>query len=270
MKKVVDKPEDKYTVKDISTILTFLKDRLRNPGIKDGLSLICTYVFSLTQKGTISLNKVSRLQQNVNEQLSTQLAVSADAMKLVYSKYGGYIDGSNAHILFQHWNDIIPDIGLRLRLAVQQASYHGLTSLRIVGQAINSYQDFPWYKVSAILAAEWNAYHTAVETIGNNPYFGFNKDLGVVAANHYRTLTWVGWNVLIKGCPSSPYEAYKGITKTPQEQSRLERIINAYFRARAAYLSADEPEDESMVAKDKEKVEALVRAMQKCGNLFVL
>lgn len=212
--------------------------------------------------------KLGKMQTSINEELSVNISLSDDAMKLAYANYGDYINGDNARFLMDHWSQIISERGQRLRLAVQKASFHGLTSHRAIGRAIFSYEDFPWHKIAAILAGEWSAYHEAVSTIAGNPYYGFNKDLGKVSSANYRTLTWVAWEVLTCGSPGDAISGYKGVTRTPQEETRLERIISNYFRARNAYLSSDEPEDTAAMEIDKQKVVDLKTLMSQCGKLF--
>lgn len=109
---------------------------------------------------------------------------------------------------------------------------------------------------------------TAVHTIDNNPYYGFNRDLGAVSAANYRTLTWTAWEVANRGNPGAPFGNYKGITPHPQEQNRLEKITSRYFRERNAFLNAEE-EDPLVAARNKEKVASLKAIMARCGKLFI-
>jgi len=72
-------------------------------------------------------------------------------------------------------NNLIPDIALKLKLTLQQASNSGLILYVIVGQAFTKYHNFPWGRANALTGGELVSWNTVREIIEQNLYYGFKR-----------------------------------------------------------------------------------------------
>ncbi|VDL80213.1 unnamed protein product [Nippostrongylus brasiliensis] len=250
--KAISKAITAMTTKDIDTILDAFSPRYRACKAFNSTTLICAFLASALKRGNITPEGLSRLTAQLKSELSVPIILTASSLKSMYLKYGSFLNGSNMHLALSHWKSILPDLALRFRIMVEQSKNCGSTSLVTIGQAINSFRSFPWFKVIAILPDEWEKYLKAVEIIGNNPFFGYNRSVGSAASTNYKTLARVS-NELMIGSGSSPsLKDYGGWVKTPRNYATLEKILSEYFSKQDAVANpADATSEEAQAINEK-------------------
>ncbi|XKL61658.1 hypothetical protein PGB90_001491 [Kerria lacca] len=90
----------------------------------------------------------------------------------------------------------VEETALRLRLTIVQAAGSGLTCLILILKAMRIYANFPWWVVAALYGNEMANVETATTAVGDNPYYGFKKDLGAVKSRLYKNIAWVAKELL--------------------------------------------------------------------------
>ncbi|VDL76406.1 unnamed protein product [Nippostrongylus brasiliensis] len=114
------------------------------------------------------------------------------------------------HVAIEHWKNAIPDLALRLRIMVDQARNCGLIALVSICQALYAFISCSWFKVLLRIPDNWSRYKAAVRTVGNNPYYGYNRNLGTAASTGYKTLAWVSKELPIRSGAAPTLKDYAG------------------------------------------------------------
>lgn len=106
-----------------------------------------------------------------------------------------------------------------------------MTSYWVIWEALTLCTDFDWEGVVELIAQDFRRYSNAVIKVGNNPYYGFNSDLGLAKHTNYMSLSWVASKVLMKSDPPN-YAAlarYRGLPSAPKRHDELQALIEAYI-----------------------------------------
>lgn len=102
---------------------------------------------------------------------------------------------------------------MRLRLTIVQAAGSGLTCLILILKAMRIYANFPWWVVAALYGNEMANVETATTAVGDNPYYGFKKDLGAVKSRLYKNIAWVAKELLVRINGETTLNNYKWIPR---------------------------------------------------------
>lgn len=138
------------------------------------------------------------------------------------------------------WNRQIPVTALRLSLTVQQAAGGGMTCYFTIKEAMRTYRNFAWAGISLLLPTDWNNYYAAVRLVGNNVYYGFNKDLGAAKSTLYKNLGWVAKELLLKVGGNTAISRYAVWPARVPNMTALDQLIDAYVASRATAVGPDE------------------------------
>lgn len=92
-----------------------------------------------------------------------------------------YVDEKNA------FSNDMNELSLRMQLTLMQASGSGLTSYKTIKIAIATATTFPWGRAAQLIPVDFQNFVQAIHHVGDNDYFGFAKDLGVVRFTLYKS-----------------------------------------------------------------------------------
>lgn len=153
-----------------------------------------------------------------------------DCTDAFYRHFGNNINDTNISDIFDRWNALIGEKCLRLNLTITRASESGLTSYLVIGQAIRTYNDFDWARIAMLYPAEWQNYCAAVEAVGNNPFYGYRKNLGVVRSTKYKSIAYVAKQLLIIVGGQSSLRFYQGWATRVPDKEAVDIMITQYER----------------------------------------
>lgn len=194
-----------------------------------GVTAIVHVICAVARRGSVSDRFCDKITAALSEELNIQqLILSVPQMQLFYRHFGDRITAENVEVVMDSWTQLIPAAALRLRLTVDQAAGSGLTAMQIIGRAMNMYRDFDWQRVADILVPEMDNFNAAVQAVGDNKWYGFNKDLGVAKSTRFKNLTWVAKELLMKIGGEASLGQYAGWTRRAKNQATLDAMIAAY------------------------------------------
>lgn len=139
---------------------------------------------------------------------------------------------------------------------MQQTIGSGLTALDIIRCAMKIAPDFSWAKIALLLPQDARNVLSAFQTVGNNPYYGFKQDLGIVKSTNYKSFSYVSKELCKKfGGPTySTIEQYRGWTKNPLHKQQLDLLIEEYTP------NTENIEDPDILAEQVPFIESLFTA----------
>jgi hypothetical protein len=201
--------------------------------------LATTYV-ACAKQGQITLAFLTKIEQGIETELGYQINLNADSVQLLFQHFGKNFDEVTAPIAFSRWQKMLPDSALRLRLTFQQVGYSRLTVFRVIEEAVRLFPDFGWPLISKLLPGDVPNFVIASEMIGNNPYYGFKKNLGEAASTRYRSLGWVAKELMIRGAGRASLTGYAGWPRAIPSMERVRQIIDSYLHRRAEAAIVEE------------------------------
>lgn len=194
-----------------------------------GVGMIVHVYLAVLKRGTISEAFADKISAGLATDLQiTNLRIDVEACKVFYSIFGGLVTDVTIAEITTRWELLLPTPALRLRLTVAQASGSGLTALSVTGRAIRTYTDFDWGRIREIYGDEWANFTTAVQTVGENHWYGFRKDLSIVASTKYKNLSYVAKELLTKVNGESSLKNYGGWTRRAKYQGTVDLLIANY------------------------------------------
>ena len=121
-------------------------------------------------------------------------------------------------------------------MTLQQAAGSGLTAIATIAKAIRRHPKFYWGRLALMFPEETQKVIGALRLIANNPYYGFNSDLGVVKSSGYPDWAWATKELLIKVDGDSSLQ----MRRTFNPSSKI--IMINRTRSKAILLSGRGPE----------------------------
>lgn len=225
------------------------------------IELFTTLYIAVAKRGTVTSDFVAKIINGLSDDLQYTADIDEDVIRLVYRYYGGYITANNAHEIMDLWLNDIPEVALRVRLTLQQATNSGLTSLVTIGRAILKYNDFPWARLNALTGGEVTNYGVAVNLVNGNQYYGFNKSLGAARSTQYSSLGYVAKELLISLNGETSLKKYAGWVRAPKSAAVIRTIIDTY---KTEYIARMENEEVNIA--DNEHMEALLGTLRNANN----
>lgn len=213
-----------------------------------GLQMIVTVMVAAVKQGNATSRYINKVTQGVHDDLTVDITLDSLVISQVHKKLLLEVDETCISRLLEEWHTRLPVDALRLRLVIEQAGGTGLTVLTTIGKAIKSYPTFPWHRVEALLPNQWTAAVQAIAAVGNNPWYGYKKNLGAVSSTRYKDIGYICKELLLKIGGDSNLTAYKGWPRRPSHQDTLDRWIECY---REALVAATGLEEFALVADDR-------------------
>lgn len=189
------------------------------------MSIIVHTMLAAIKQGNVTRQFCQKIVRGIQHDLGRTIQLDATAVRLTYQHVMKWVTDDNISTILEHWYDFLPADALRLRLTVEQSAGTGLTILSLIGQAVRTYPDFDWGVVMRSYPAEWAAFTAAVATVGNNPWYGYKKNLGNVSSTKYKSVGWVAVQLLQRVGGQMSLANYKGLPNRVAFMERVEQSI---------------------------------------------
>jgi len=218
---------------------------------KDFLTGLYThFIVSFSKRGECSQRKGNSILKEINDGLGRNVAYDPELIKLMWRMMGSFIGAETAGPVLKAIEAMLGDDPetLRLRLTAQQAVRSGLTSICLIVQAVREYPYFYWIKVSQMFPAEMANVIAALDTIGNNPYYGFNTRMGNVKATGYRNITYIAKQLHMRIGGMHTLSGLAGQVTMPMYADRVERMIQEYVSRHGAAFDGESADADKQLA----------------------
>lgn len=205
------------------------------------MNLFLNVITSLSKRGNVSEDAQAKIQEGVGEDLSTRhVYVNPVTCQRFYKSFGKWINGDNARALFRHYLALVPDWSMRMTLTIQQASGAGLTVYFIIVRALKLNPDFNWARAYKLLSSEFAAFNEAAALVQNNPFYGYNQDLGNARSTFYPSLGYLCQQLCIRANGDNRLGRYAGLKTGIVMKDSLVELVDAYVDRKANVAMTDE------------------------------
>ena len=208
----------------------------------DMIGLHAALMIAIPRRGTIQPSKIKTVAAEVRTGFGVELPKQIGLYRALYASCGKIVTADNARDLFHTWNAAIPGSALRLRLTLQQAAGSELTAIATIAKAIRKHPRFYWARLAHMFPEETQKVIGALRLIADNPYYGFNSDLGIVKSSGYPNWAWATKELLIRVDGDSSLLSYTGWVSRPTYFPRLQEMIMAYQEWKVESIG-EAPED---------------------------
>lgn len=199
---------------------------------KTGTTLIVHCYVSILKRGTVSINFLNKIADGVQADLNKPVTIVEDVLPLFYRTFGQWITADNIVQITNSWKALLPAHALRLSLTVMQAAGGGLTSYITIGRALRIYSDFPWGKIRLYFPNDWTNFVAAMNEVGNNVWYGFNKDLGPAKSTMYKNLAYVAKELHVRAGGETALNRYGGWPRRIAHVDAINLMIANYVLER--------------------------------------
>lgn len=171
----------------ISIMATHMSTQTRSLMMNCYIGIFLAY----TQQGNITVRKLTRVTNDLAA-LHIVVTITPDQIRNLWNIFGPYFDDSAAKHFFPYWQAAFTGRVLRMQLIMSQVANAGLTALTLIRTALTTYPDFRWDLLAGKCPREWANFMDASRRVGDDIYYGFRKDLGVVGVRHYKAIAYAG------------------------------------------------------------------------------
>jgi len=208
--------------------IQFVADMIKNES-SASMSVLVGSVIALTKRGCITRPKLRSVTSELSKATSRELQFNLQDIKHIYEVVGRNITKENARDYFEAIQAMCGmENGMRLSLMAQQASLAGLTPIVCIRTALTNHSNFPWVRLFEMWPAQMAAVQNALIAIGNNPFYGFDANLGQVKSTLYKDVFVVAKKLLIKIDGASTLSNYEGGKSTCANSEEVEAMIERY------------------------------------------
>lgn len=190
----------------------YFAKNLRIPSRHLAIGYITNAFCALSKRGQVTDEFCNKINAAVRDELGVVVNLHSGTLNAIYKGYMQGVNENNAQDVFNRLDEMIPDIALRLKLTLMQASGSGLTLFMIIGRALRLYNDFPWSRVNTLTSGELANWTQAMRAIDGNLYYGFKRDLGVARSTLYKSLGYVAHELLMKINGEITLRCFMGLT----------------------------------------------------------
>lgn len=116
---------------------------IRTPVRQQAIDFMTHAYCALAKRGQVTEEFCSKIINAVRDELDVVITMHTSTLNALYKGYMSGINDTNTEDVFVRLDNQIPDVALRLKLTLMQASGSGLTLFIIIGRAMRLYNDFP-------------------------------------------------------------------------------------------------------------------------------
>lgn len=200
----------------------------------DPLDLIVGVTVSVAKRGTLSVEFLNKIVEGIFQDLGTNINLDIEPIQTFYKFFGSEINDATIPLIQQTWERLIPQQALRLMLTVSQLAGSGLTTYSTIGTALRLYPTFNWGVISRTFPIEWENYRIALTTVGNNVYYGFRKELGMVKSTNFKSLGYIAKELLVRGDGRITLNRYMGWARSIKFKQQIDQMILDFINHIAA------------------------------------
>lgn len=209
--------------------IRFIADMIKHETSSTMSAMVGT-VIAITKRGNITRPKLRKVLAELSKATAKELQCDIQDIRHIFEVLGSTINKENAK---NYFDSVIAMCGMtrgmRLSLMAQQAALAGLTQISCIRNALYNYPNFPWARIFEMWPAQMAAVQNALTLIANNPYYGFDSDLGNVKATLYKDVFVLAKKLLIKLGGASTLANYEGGKTTCANADEVEAMIERYI-----------------------------------------
>lgn len=227
--------EYNFSVEQAKAVLSLLLTVKAPPLEQAGMYLYTTAFVAFAKRGEVTSRKLLSIQKQIADNFGLQVELETATVRYVYEAVGRHIPEGHIGVMFRVWAEDVKDLSMRLRVTLEQAAFTGLTQYMTIRKAILEFSTFPWAKVASLLPQEMANFQQALDTVKNDEFYGFRRDLGPAAATKFQSLAWVSKELIRRrgGTEADHIEGFKGWLGTPRSHAALRKLLTDYQDAEA-------------------------------------
>lgn len=222
------------------------------------MSVILTLTAAFALRGTISNNKLVRIVADLQPVVSYAAdALNLSDISLTWATFGQFVDDATMPGIMRRWLSHIPAGAIRMRVVLSQAAGSGMTSLDVIARAVHEHPEFPWPLIEQMYPQEWDAAHRAILLVGENPYYGYRRDLSGVRSTLFKYFAGFCGKLLIAAGDKS-LDGYRGFAEDKINKDSITRMIDAYMSKQSG-VDFDSPPTPEAHAKYRKLRDSVAR-----------
>jgi hypothetical protein len=220
-----------FELNQVIFMMTFFAYNLRDARRTKAIECLTLAYCALAKRGQVTQEFCVKIINSIRDELAVNITMTSLTINALYKGYMLGVNETNAELVLNYLDAQLPDIALRLKLTLTQASGSGLTLYIIIGKALRMYHDFQWGRANLLTGGEMANWNAAMDIIGNNLYYGFKRDLGAARSTLYKSIGYVAKELLVKINGEVSLERYGGLSGNIKNKAALDRLITAYVNA---------------------------------------
>lgn len=203
----------------------------------NGISMLTVVFTSLSKQGSLTAKAAQKIITGVKNDFAGQnIFLPERTVRVFYVTFSSHVNEENAEAMFNHYSDIAPAESVRLLTLITQAADSGMTVYQLIHRALNEQPDFPYWEAAAgRFPGDFANFIEGIAAVNNNRYYGFKRNLGLVAANRFRSLGYLSQQILVKIGGDDPLDKYGGLKSAIPGKDWIDRVIEI---AQAADVNA--------------------------------
>lgn len=193
----------------------------------NGISMLTCLYTSLAKQGSLTQKAATKIVTGVKtDHPGYEVFLPERTVRVFYNHFARLVTDENAQAMFTHYTAIIPQTSVRILTLIEQAADSGMTVFTIIRRALNEHQDWQyWRQAIDRFPVDFTRFVVALQTVGQNRYFGFRRNLGVVAANNFKSLGYLSQQILIHLGGDDPLGKYMGLRGTIPGKTWIDEVI---------------------------------------------
>lgn len=219
------------TPEEAAVILSLLGRHIANNRPNLDVEMLLTTTIAVVKKGSSTNDFIVKIKKGLNDEMNINVNIDPAYIQAVSAAYSGRITSSIAKKVIEDWLNWTPEPKLRLRLTFQQAKDEGLTGFMTVRDAILKVPTFPWGRLASIpgYQGQMNAFCVARDLIGNDRYYGYNRDIGKAGIRNYHDLATACKIILVRAVGEAPLANARCWKSNIASQDQVQRLIDKYL-----------------------------------------
>lgn len=228
---VADQATDIQVREFVYSHMGTVRDTLRMP-TAHALTICC---LAYSKRGTASDNLIDKISQQVGIDLGCNIRLTSIQIATFHNNMGHYVTADNARFICTELRNRLNNYpnGLRLTLLINRMSGSGLTTYIIIGRAMRMYPNFAWRWLVQIAPADFEHYNAATRIVGDNPFYGFSRDLQAFKSTNYKTLGYTCSRLLAQCNGEGGLGGYGGFRQGVVQRQAIDARIAAFIEERA-------------------------------------
>lgn len=215
----------------------------------NGISFVATAIVSICRRGTVTDEQRQKVIDGLRDATSsTSVSLSALTVSRFFTYYCKGVNAGNAQAVMNHYGGIIPDNIIVLRNLVIQSAGSGMTTYMVILRALQTYGDFAWHCIRAMAREDFANLLTAINAVGGNVYYGYNRQMATAAARRFPTLAYTSFQLCIQVGGDRPLSRYQGMPQVVPGKPAIDRLITAYINRRGQEIEEAELDEEADAA----------------------
>ncbi|CAH0386731.1 unnamed protein product [Bemisia tabaci] len=151
-----------------------------------GTELLLHTILAILKTGECSVDFLTKVVDGC-KMFGFNVNLDRDLIKAIYLTFGEYINSRDVRAMIEYWKTLVPNKCLRIKLTIEQAEWHNLTSFTSIKTALTLHKQFYWANLFQLHAysAQLGKFRIAMDIIQDDPYYGFNNNLGEASSTRY-------------------------------------------------------------------------------------